>query len=213
LFERDGSQAMTYGPTHTLAILTMTMAAALCLPAAADAATRIYRTVDENGNVVFTDVPPRQGEVAEAVELSEGSSYQPAPAAEQAASGERPVRLEDWLGEEQDGEPEVQAYTSLRISAPANDASLRDNAGNVTVVADLAPELQAGHSLQLYLDGQLVQTTASGSTFQLANVDRGTHQVEVRVVSASGETLIASSPTTFHMQRRSVILQPNRSGG
>lgn len=202
----------THSPTKSFVALALVIAAVLCVPVESEAATRIYRTVDENGNVAFTDVPPRPGESGEAVELGEGSNYEPPPAAEAADDGERPVRLEDWLGGDQEQEAEVQAYTSLRITAPADDESLRDNAGNVTVVADLAPTLQAGHRLQLYLDGQLVQTATSGTTFRLANVDRGTHQVEVRVVGASGDTLIASSPSTFHLQRRSVILQPNRAG-
>jgi hypothetical protein len=188
--------------------------AAVCLLAAcllappAEAATRIYRTVDEHGNVVFTDVPPRPGEPGQAVELGEGTIFTspPQPAAQ--------MRLEDWLGEtaagNQDDEDSDTAYQSLRIVAPAHDEGLRDNAGNVTIRTELVPDLRAGHLLQLYMNGTLVQSVRSGNTFQLTEVDRGTHTIEVRVVDASGSHLIRSAPSTFHLQRRSVLLQPAR---
>ena len=75
--------------------------------------------------------------------------------------------------------------------------------------AAIEPALAPGHAMQLYLDGTLAQA-APDTTFQLSNVDRGTHSVELRVVDGSGATLINSEPSVFHLQRRSVILQPPR---
>jgi hypothetical protein len=195
-------------------------AAAACLLAAcllappAEAATRIYRTVDEDGNVVFTDVPPRPGEPGEAVELGEGTTFSSPPPSSPPPQPAAQVRLEDWLSGAEagndEGENAAAPYHSLRIVAPADDEGLRDNAGNVTVRAELVPDLRAGHVLQLYMNGALVQSVRTGSTFQLTEVDRGTHTIEVRVVDAGGTDLIRSEPSTFHLQRRSVLLQPAR---
>jgi hypothetical protein len=177
--------------------------------APAEAATRIYRTVDADGNVVFTDVPPRPGEPGEPVELQQGSDFTPP---EPATNPSPLVRLEDWLGEnDDDGEAAPASYATLRILSPADDEGLRDNAGNVMVVAEIDPALQTGHTLQLYLDGTLTQSIRSGRTFQLTNVDRGSHSLELRVVDAGGATLMASEAHSFHLQRRSVLSQP--SGG
>lgn len=185
------------------------MLAVLCLLGFGMAATTqaaIYRTVDEEGNVVFTDVPPRPGEPGQAVDIKQPNSFEP------SASGNR-ISLEDWArgqGDEDDERnPGEVRYSALRITSPANDEALRDNAGNVTVRAHLEPDLATGHALQLYLDGTLSQT-GPDTTFQLSNVDRGTHSVELRVVDGSGATLINSQPAVFHLQRRSVILQPPR---
>ncbi|MEQ8857052.1 MAG: DUF4124 domain-containing protein [Pseudomonadales bacterium] len=174
----------------------------------AAAATKIYRTVDEDGNVVFTDVPPRNAEPETAVEVETPNSFAPPDIASEGKS------VAEWLGN--DGDPEeaeegtVTSYQSLRIASPANDEPLRDNAGNVSVSAAIEPALGAGHVMQLYLDGKLAETGTTTS-FQLSNVDRGTHNIRIAVVDATGSTLISSEPTVFHLQRRSVILQPARS--
>lgn len=198
-----------------LAGLAAGLALTLGLSAAgsAEAATRIYRTVDENGNVVFTDVPPRPDEPGQAVELNEGSSFTPppTPAPEPTAEDGSRMSLEQWLGNEAPPSDEEAAgpvsYQSLEIASPANDEGLRDNAGTVTVNARLQPRLDVGHAMQVLLDGE-VRQTGQTSSFQLINVDRGTHSVQVRVVDANGNILIASAPTTFHLQRRSVLQQP-----
>jgi hypothetical protein len=172
----------------------------------AEANSRIYKTVDENGNVVFTDVPPRPDQQGEEVQLTAPSSFSPEPTGRQQQS------LEDWLGTADnpaadDEEESASPYNMLQVASPADDEGLRDNAGNVTVTATVVPALQPDHVMQLYLDGELAQSGPT-TTFQLSNVDRGTHNLELRIVSSRGDTLISSPASVFHLQRRSVINQP-----
>ncbi|HEX7037611.1 MAG TPA: DUF4124 domain-containing protein [Pseudomonadales bacterium] len=189
----------------------VTASLSLVLAAGALAAeSRIYRTVDENGNVVFTDVPPADGRAGRTVELGPGNTFTPPPTA--ASEGRS---LESWLGRESDEDETEGAairYRSLRVAGPPHDQALRDNAGNVTVTAEVDPELAPSHVIQLYLDGAL-QQTGHTTRFELTNVDRGTHQVELRIVDASGNTLATSEPSVFHLQRRSVLLQPAKRSG
>lgn len=179
---------------------------ALVVGAAATAAeTRIYRTVDADGNVVFTDVPPAQGQASQTVELGTGNTFTAPETPAESRS------LESWLGrdaqdEEEAGDAAVR-YRSLRVASPAHDEGLRDNAGNVTVTAEVQPELAPSHVLALYLDGAL-QQTGQTTRFELSNLDRGTHRLELRILDASGNTLAASEPSVFHLQRRSLLLQP-----
>lgn len=178
---------------------------ALTAPAQTDAA-EIYRTVDEHGNVVFTDVPPRPGEPGEAVELEAPNSYRTPP---QRDTG---ISLEAWLESQEEPEPDEAApvgYERLQVAQPPHDAAIRDNAGNVVIRADLQPELRPGHAVQVYIDGTL-RETARDTTIQLVNLDRGTHSVELRVVDEAGTPVITSEPSVFHLHRRSVILQPPR---
>jgi hypothetical protein len=179
-----------------LAALTLTM-----LPAGA--ASKIYKTFDEDGNVVFTDVAPKTEQPNQPVELEPPNSFTPPPDTREGIS------LEEWLGTDGEvaGEAAATGYQSLAVGAPGNDEGLRDNAGNVTVRADLIPELAQDHALQVYLDGTLMETSNS-TTVELINIDRGTHNVQLRVVDAAGSTLISSAPSVFHLQRRSVINQP-----
>ncbi|MEM7079570.1 MAG: DUF4124 domain-containing protein [Pseudomonadota bacterium] len=175
----------------------------LCLVAshALAAEGKIYRTVDANGNVVFTDVPPK--DQTDAVQLSPGTNYR-APTAPRAIAQqpERATASEDspeYL-------PEEVGYSQLSIVSPANDEAVRENAGNLTIQLQVSPAWDAtrGHSIQVFLDGTLVQTSAS-TRVTLANIDRGTHGLSARILSGSGEVLANATPITFHMLRHSVL--------
>ena len=52
---------------------------ALLLTPLASAAQQIYRTVDEQGNVVFTDTPPPEGAEREEVQLQRLNTAPPPP--------------------------------------------------------------------------------------------------------------------------------------
>jgi hypothetical protein len=164
-------------------------------------ATQIYKSIDADGNVVFSDLPPAPGTTAEPVELAPANTFT-APAASVPGPG----------GPGQSGAPEddpaaAGRYQALRVLDPPDDAGIRENAGNVAVTAELQPTLRSGHLLQLYLNGVLYQT-AHAPQFQLTNVDRGTHVLELRVVDEAGNVVATSEPSVFHLQRRSLILQP-----
>lgn len=197
------SPGIASSPTHFLALLLLLPLLSL-IPGPADAATQIYRTVDESGTVVFSDVPPPPNRGGEAVELRAPNTFAP------AATREGGLSVEEWLAgrdRQTDAEAADARYQSLRVAYPPHDANIRENAGNVMVTAEIQPDLKPGHQLQLYLDGNLMQA-ASTPQIQLQNVDRGTHTLELRVVDDRGEILMASDPSVFHLQRRSVILQP-----
>jgi hypothetical protein len=204
---RDSHGNRAWHPALTVVLL----AAALLAACPAAAASKIYRTVDEDGNVVFTDVPPKSGEQGRELDLEAPNSFEPGESQDTRRS------VESWLGESdevddpsQGQRSAVASYRSLKVASPANDAPLRDNAGTVTVTAAVEPDLDPSHAIQVYLDGKLHQ---SGQTtaFQLTEVDRGTHSVQLRIVDQSGNTIATSDPSTFHLQRRSVLLQPARS--
>ncbi|MGD8831309.1 MAG: DUF4124 domain-containing protein, partial [Pseudomonadales bacterium] len=143
----------------------------VCTDAAA-AADRIYKTVDENGNVVFTDIPPREDEKSEQVVIENPNSFDAADAAPD--EGKWVVEPEDQSASGGDQTAANFRYGTLSVASPQNDESIRDNAGNVTIIANVAPRLQPGHVMRLFLDGSVVQEGAQ-TTFNLANVDRGTH--------------------------------------
>lgn len=197
---RPGSRPRP-GPT-SLALALAVTAALIAAPGEA-AANRIYKTVDEDGNVVFSDQPPRPDQSGAAVELEPENTFTPPPV-DEATAAETPAS-----DDPEEDTPAGPAYRSLAVASPANDEGLRENAGNVAVVAAIDPALGPQHTLQVYLDGELRQSTQSPSA-QLLNVDRGTHTLELRIVDESGTVLISSAPSVFHLQRRSVINQPPR---
>lgn len=160
---------------------------ALCLYSAVSAQT-VYRSVDKDGNAVFSDTPTEGAEeiILREVPIIKSNSVhvtsQPA----------------------QNQKSKVITYTDLKVTSPVNDEVIRENSGNVNIIVELQPNLMVGHSLTLYLDSK-EYTNSTSSSFSLTNLDRGTHQLRVAVRDADGKILLSSTSITFHLQRASVM--------
>lgn len=162
--------------------------ALLLLLSFASGAHDIYRKVDKDGNVIFTDVP---SDDAEKIQLKETTTIKSLDVEPSSPA----TRLQ-----------EVQSipYKSLSIVNPKNDEAIRDNAGNVTVEISIEPALMTGHEVVVYLDGE-EKTKGAGTAFDLENIDRGTHQIRVSIKDPQGHIVASSRSTTFHIMRQSVI--------
>ena len=169
---------------------------ALLLPGLAIGESKIYKSRDANGNVVFTDVPPvKGGKALDPIVLKETNTWE-GPRTDSAN------KRTPWIVEKTGDEEPVAfvPYTTLTILDPVNDATVRENSGLVTVTVSLLPPLSAEHQLRLLMDGKVVGQN-SGGNFTLESVDRGTHSLLLEVVNAAGQSLQQSSVTTFHLQR------------
>ncbi|MGD8498502.1 MAG: DUF4124 domain-containing protein [Chromatiales bacterium] len=155
-------------------------------------ATSVYRWVDENGNVVFSDEPPADRQ-SDQIEVPPANVIRGLPA-------ERRSSRPDAAAPEA---PTETGYRSLVIVYPEPGSSVRQNAGNVSVRASLEPALGDGHTLELLLDGEPVASSTSGE-FELSNVDRGTHELVVQVVDGGAQSLIRSEPLRFTLHRHSI---------
>jgi hypothetical protein len=161
---------------------------------AASAQAEIYKSVNENGEVIFSDVPS-QG--AERVRVPEIPTYTPVPI---PVATPEPAAAETSAGE---------SYKTLAISRPGNDETIRSNAGILNVAVSLKPELQTGigHRVQFFMDGQPYGKPLARLSTSFTNVDRGTHTVAAAVIDENGDVLIEAAPVEFHLLRAS-LLQP-----
>ena len=169
----------------------------LLIAFATSASAGVYRWVDDSGQVHFGDRPPADG--AEQVRLPPSSTY-------------APRQLPSTLGDENQDEPgeaaETVAYTAVKIIKPAQDDTIRDNTGRVELEVALEPPLQEGHRLAVLVDGRSVFDQLTTTAVALTNMDRGTHNIQVKVLDADGSQLTSSMPVTFHMHRASVLTNP-----
>jgi hypothetical protein len=161
--------------------------------AATAAETKIYKTIDEDGNVVFTDVPPKGDDSAEEINVSAPNIADLGT----ATPSVDPIEAQSF------------AYRSLRITSPEHDESVREPTGDVEVVVEVQPQLRAEHELRLLVDGA-AQQVGRNSNFVLSRLDRGTHTLQVEVVHRNGEVLVASEPSVFHLQQYSELTAPNQ---
>lgn len=172
--------------------------AVVCWIGSGSLSAQIYRSVDESGNIVFTDTPAVD---SKPVELAPASTYSPPP------------RLPSNPTRTPDSETTAATfYTSLQIVQPAAEETIRDNTGNVAVSLEIEPALliQAGHRVQFYLDGQASGSPSSALTTSFSNVDRGEHQVEAAVIDVSGKPLLRTNAVRFFLHRYSIINAPNK---
>ena len=148
----------------------------------------VYKSVNNEGVVEYSD-QPREG--AEKIKVKNPQSITLPKAADVFTSENSDS------GTTSDNEA---VYQRVTITQPANDSAFNSGNGLVSVSSETTPALQAGHSIQLVMDGTPYNSSQSGS-FGLSNVDRGTHQLQVNVIDASGSTIISSDITTFTLHR------------
>ena len=172
--------------------LRQSLTAIICVTLASGGSVlaAVYKSVDAQGNVVYTDEP--QGD-AKPVDLPPLSTIPPPRSLQQA-----PAKMStDEAG---------PVYEQVSIVTPANDETLRDNTGNVAVSVALEPALNraAGHRFQFFLDGQTEGEPKISERTVFQGLDRGTHTVEVAVVDGSGKELMRSAANRFYLHRQSV---------
>jgi len=158
-------------------------------------ATAAYKWIAPDGSVTFSDHPPHPD--AEKVPLSDTQTFIPAPIAPPKPSVKPNAEIEEI--------EETTSYSSVTITQPAHDESIRDNTGNITVTVAIDPKLRIkrGHKVTIELDGAVVATTTSGQA-TLSNVDRGSHTLRATIVDRDGKALSSSSANTFHLHRASI---------
>ncbi len=160
------------------------------LLAASAVAAQAYRWVDENGVVHYSD-RPQPG--AEQVILPEANTttvrrYTP-PGAE----------AQEEEAEEEQG---PFRYDSIEIASPGAEETLWNIEGVLNVSVALTPGLQPGHQVRVYFDGEPRMVTST--SFQIDEVWRGVHNIQVEVLSEGGELMIRSRPNRFYVQQNTV---------
>lgn len=168
-------------------ILFLGLLLLIALPSTA----QVYTYVDAEGNRVFTDSPP-DGSNARQLQMAPSNRIEP-PAARTVAPA--PVTAPSGP---------ILNYELLRITIPQPDATINDNAGKLIVTVSSDPTLHAGHSYRLLLDGQPVGTPGRSPVFPLENVDRGTHQIAVEIITEGGIIVERTPSQPFHMKRVSL---------
>ncbi|GIS01506.1 MAG: hypothetical protein CM15mP103_00570 [Gammaproteobacteria bacterium] len=84
---------------------------------------------------------------------------------------------------------------------PADNATIPMGPGNFAMQAALNPRLAPSETLQLLLDGDPVGAPQRIANWQLTNVYRGEHQLQVVRLDASGAQLDASPASTVYVMR------------
>ncbi|MGA2024537.1 MAG: DUF4124 domain-containing protein [Steroidobacteraceae bacterium] len=153
------------------------------------AAATMYRWVDANGVVHYSDTP-QPG--AEQVAMPNAQTYRATPVP--TTSPDATPKAADAAG-----------YQSCSITSPAADDTLFAPEA-LTVSVQVVPNLRPGDQVIVTLDGATLQSGSSGAlSYQVAAPERGAHTVSAAVHDAQGNTVCNAPDITFNVQRPSLL--------
>lgn len=166
------------------------------LLAAGAVLAQAYRWVDEDGVVHFSD-RPEPG--AERIQLPESPAPGPAPASRSTTTSSAAAATVS------EPEEEPVGYETLEITTPGPEETLWNIEGVLNVSLNLQPGLQPGHQVRVFFDGEQRLMSRSAS-FQIDEVYRGVHNIQVEVVNETGALMIRSQPNRFYVQQNSIAM-------
>ncbi len=174
-------------------MLTCAISVLLATPSAAQ--VQVYRTTDAAGNVIFTDVNPRDGK-AESIEIS--------PILIIPAARVKPSQKKNNAAKN-------SSYELLLILTPEDQQTFQ-NPKSVSITARSKPEPHSGHRFRLLVDSK--NTLESDSpAFTLEQPNRGAHALQVQIIDSRGKVLKSSATRTIFVLRPSALLRKKPQPG
>jgi hypothetical protein len=152
----------------------------------------VYRQVDAQGNVTYTDEPV-EGTEAEEIKVKPVTTV----TLPKLDAVREPKKLREKV------EKEGAAYDSVTFVAPDDNEAFHSGSGNVEFQVTSSPSLRKDHKYEVTLDGQPVGQSQSGTVI-VRNVYRGTHDAGVNIVDSDGVTVKSGETITFTIHRPSV---------
>lgn len=170
-------------------MIKITCRSLLVLAASASFAVNagLYKGLDEEGNVVYSDKPFENSEVMTPPPITVIDAPKIQPKKEPA--------------KEDEDKPEETKYTSLSIRAPKNGETIW-NEPALIVSANLKPALNTaqGHRSWLIMDGKALVKNSKSMSLPIGRADRGAHTLQVQVRNKKGKILIRSKSITVHIK-------------
>jgi Domain of unknown function (DUF4124) len=158
--------------------------------AAAALAGTVYKWVDENGVVHYSDQPHPN---AQKIQLRDVQTYKESGMTS-AASTAPPAPVSTA----------PSGYRGCAVVSPQADESFA-NLDSLTVVVQTDPALHPGDQIFVTYDGQpLNGNAATGGQFTISPVDRGTHTLQAVVRDSTGNVLCSAPGISFNVHQPSV---------
>lgn len=160
------------------------------LVAASAVSAKMYKGVDSDGNVIYSDTP-----------FDDAEKFTPPPLSVMDAPK---AAVENKAAEEE--QPAEFKYTKFDIVSPVDEQTIR-NDPDVKVSVNLVPGLntEAGHSIWLFVDGQPVVKNGQDTSFYIGRVDRGAHKLQAQVRDTSGKIIVRSRTNVIYIHNTSGV--------
>lgn len=154
----------------------------LILPTQAD----VYREMDNDGNVVYTDQP--QGRA------------QAAPIGLPPINRMEPTESRPAMPEAAEKAP-FAGYVSAVIVSPRPNKLVPSEQRSIMVQLALKPQLRPDHRVQFWLDDQPLGMPVAQINYEIIGLERGSHRISTQIVNLQGRSLVTLAPVTVQVQR------------
>lgn len=181
----------------TRKIVFLMLMTAYVSSAATVVAAEVYKTVDENGNVVFTDRPPGDGTKPmelPGLSIIETPEYQGQSKTVNAGSSELDTSAVSLTQLRKD-------YADFVLISPRAKESIWNPDLVITVEWKTTTPLQEGMTVDIFVDDNLYQTTTE-QVVLLAALERGEHRVTATLNDAMKRGIITSGPAVFFVKQQ-----------
>ncbi len=162
----------------------------IILLVASIAQAQVYRTVDKNGNVIYSDI---EDDNSEEVIIDIAPSY----------TAPEILPLQNLDEESLGNEIAIPKY-KIKIGSPVQNESFH-NPESISVTASVSPMLTGirADKLLFKLDGKAVGKASTSTSVTLKGIERGSHILVVSVVDKKGKVIKSSKSILFHVHRHS----------
>ncbi len=171
---------------------------------AADTATaQVYKVVDENGNVTYTDQQPKDG--SEPIKLAPISVIETPDYKQPARKSKKKAD-----GKEMSVRELRRRYADFAIVSPRQEESIWYSEAALSVAWNTGKPLQSGMQVSIIVDGKQHSKTTS-RRIVLPKLERGEHKIEAQLTDAKNRTIATAEPVIFFVKRPNVFSNPSRS--
>jgi len=162
----------------------------LTLSTACYAIAEVYRVINEDGSISYTDTPPAGDPTVESVNLP--------PINTQPALTPKPIsrKVED--------KEKFAGYNRISILNPTPGTTIPPGHQEIPVEISLEPTLHSGHLIQLMFNGQPYGPPTTSTLFNINSVVRGEHSIQARVLDSENNTIGQSNSVTVYVKRHSI---------
>jgi len=180
-------------------VITLIFLVPLLFPVVTMAEGEIYKVVDADGNVTFTDQRPSAG--ATPLDLPPLSVIQ----TDTPDPGDPGATADATAAVDENAEPTPQdlrrQFQDFRISRPLPEETFWGTENSVVVTWETAQPIPSTLKVMLYVDGQAQQAPGGGSVS--LTLDRGEHQVYAELRDQRNRRVAATETVTFFIKQNS----------
>lgn len=153
----------------------------------------VYKVVDEDGNVTYTDKPPPDGSKPiklAPISVVEAPTYEQPEKADAEGEESKEMTL-PYLRKQ---------YSDFAIVSPQQEESVWHPEAAMPVAWSTRYQLQEGMQVTVYVDGKQIAKT-SDQIIPVPNIERGEHKVEAQLTDSKNRRVATAEPVTFFVRR------------